>query len=104
MNIIDRISKVIENSIPKYNQGETAEYAISMTVLPGNQPGQFLPALVTVLTLPGVVIGERAQSVSINFNLAIEDDQIDQLVNESLESLRVERSKALADVSENPIK
>ena len=102
MNMLDRISKVIEASLEKHSHGEISEYGISMTVLPGNQPGQFVPALITVITLPGIVIGERAQSVSINFNLGIEDAQIDQLVSESLEGLRTERSKALSEIPDAP--
>jgi len=102
MNFITRLEKVIEQSLEKYSQGEPAEYAISLTVLPGNQVGQFVPALITVITLPGVVVGEKAQSVSINFNLGLPDEQIDKLVQESIEGLRDERSKALSEFNSSP--
>jgi hypothetical protein len=103
MNLLDKVSKTVEASLIKYSQGEDAEYAISLTVLPGNQVGQFVPALITVITLPGIVIGEKAQSVSINFNLALPEEQIDKLVSESVEGLRAERSKALSEIpKENP--
>lgn len=95
-NIIARVNEAVESTLEQCAVGEGAEYAASIQMLPGNQPGQFIPAIFVVITMPGVVLGEKAQALSTILNLGVTHDDLVDMTRGMVEGIRKSRSDYLS--------
>jgi hypothetical protein len=101
-NIIERIEMEIERTLETCAPGEDADYAVSVQMLPGNQPGQFMPALIAVITMPGVVLGERSQGLSTILDLGVTDEAISDMTRGMVEGIRKSRTEYLSAQTDGP--
>lgn len=88
----------VARAVSARSGGEDAAYGLSLTVVPGDQVGQVVPAVVLVLSLPGAIIGDRVHATHVLGLdvLGADQDHLDQIVGGVLESLRAHRSAQLA--------
>lgn len=99
-NLITRISDVMESTLAVCAPGEDADFGVSIMMLPGNTPGQFMPAIIAVVTMPGVVLGERSQGLSTILDLGVADDAIAEMTRGMVEGIRKSRSEYLSAQAE----
>jgi hypothetical protein len=71
-------------------------------MLPGNQPGQFMPVLIAVITMPGVVLGERSQGLSTILDLGVTDEAISDMTRGMVEGIRKSRTEYLSAQADGP--
>lgn len=95
-DLVDRIRSQVAQACHRLGQGEGVAYGVSMTVVPGNQPGAFVPVIVLTLTMPGAVLTERTMATSVIMDLHLSDEAVNGQVDRLLEALRQARSEALA--------
>lgn len=77
--------------------GEDLRYAVSMTVLPGQQPNTFVPMLVIVVTAPGMTIGERAMFNALSADIHLSEEMANEIVSQAVSSIIEQRRRSTAD-------
>jgi hypothetical protein len=96
-NLISEITEWVNEAVANYGQGERIQYAVSQVVIP-TQKGM-APALALSMTLPGLVLGEVAQSFGVVALLGNTRESIDDYVRSSIDQMRNERSSQAAQVN-----
>lgn len=75
--------------------GEDTTYDVGLTIGPGPN-GQAMPLIIVVLTVPSPVLGQGISGTLMIPSMRPERRSIEESVRSTLEGLRAERSKAIA--------
>lgn len=73
--------------------------AVSLTVVPGEEQGAFVPVLVVVLTAPSPVLGQRLFVNLLTFDLHLTQEGADHIVGQGVEQMRRQRSEVVSEVA-----
>lgn len=87
-----RISQAVSRLAPL---GLDVRYAVSVNVVPGSAPETLVPVLVVVLTVPHVIIGERAFTNLVTYDIHLSPESAEEIVQVGLANL----DQALAQAS-----
>jgi hypothetical protein len=79
----------------KARDGEGVDYAVSMTVVPGDQQNTFVPVLVVALLMNSPIVGDKIMSNILSFDLYMTREQIFDMISAQLEAMRAQRSQSL---------
>lgn len=101
-DLVAAASSMAHGALQKAAHGEDGfAYAVSLTVVPGEQQGAFVPVLVVVLTGASPIVGERLFVNLLSFNLHPDQDGMDQMVAQGVDQMRVQRSQVVQTTSES---
>ncbi len=96
-NLILRTEWMVEGASRRAaRDGEDVRLAISLTVVPGEEPGTFVPVMIIVLTMAAAVIGERIFSNLLSYDLDLTQDTVEKSVQAMIETMRAQRSELLS--------
>ncbi len=96
-NLIRRAEEMVkEATLRSARDGEDVRYAVSLTVVPGAEPGTFVPVMILVVTMASVVLGERIYVNHLTDNLDLVSEDVDAFVNQAMEVMRAQRAEMLS--------
>ena len=98
VNLMSTLEHNVCEAIHEHSDGEQVSYSVSMTVVPGDAPGEFVPVAVLVLTIAGVTLGERAYSTNLSMDLHMTQITVSETVAKMIEAMRAQRSEELTKV------
>jgi len=94
-DLLAQMRSQVARAASRLSMGEDVAHAVSLTVIPGQEPGSFIPVIVVVLTLPAATIGERSFATHVIMDLHLGQEAVDGLVAGLLEAMRNKRSADL---------
>lgn len=96
VNLVGKASDLLARAVRRIAPSEEIGHSVSMTVVPGQAPGTFLPVLVLVLTGRAVSLGERCVVTVVTQDLHLTREGVEEVVHGALEQMREQRSLATA--------
>lgn len=94
-NLLLAFTDKVHRAVQGCDQGEKVGYAVSLTVLPGQAPGQMIPVFVVAITMPGVEVGSKSYGTWMSMDLHLAEDQVAEQTRALVEQMRQQRSSAL---------
>ena len=100
-NLIEETGNKVVSAVQQHaRDGEGVDFAVSMTVVPGERQNTFVPVLLIALTMDSAVFGNKIMSNILSFDLYMTEDHVSKMVQDQLEAMRAQRSTEIASTGQ----
>lgn len=98
-DLITRLNDMVAHAVDTLSEPQEVGYAVSMTVVPDQAPGKFVPVSAVVLTIPAANPDDTIYVTNMSANLKLSQSAVVDMVKVSLENMRTQRTEDLAQAN-----